>query len=209
MIAPAVPEMIFDAPLGLVQLGSWWLLLVTVAFWFALCVVLLYRNNFHLSPYFKYQPWIVAPCWIVAIILHLQFSGWGFTPYLTPLFGDWGLQYQTLWGYNLYNVNPAGAQAGYNLMYVMHAVAGALFMSTFLMITEELSLGWELFIGSMGALSIQTIWEMTEYWSGVQQLASSPAEMLLRVQHASFTTGAALFAIALVAVVFVLIERYT
>ena len=192
-----------DAPLGLVEFPSWWLLAATVAFWTALSVVLWFRNG--VTEHFPYQRAMIIPVWLFVILIHLHLSGYGFTPYLASL-GPMK-QVSTWWGYNWYNANPAGSQAGYNVMYLMHAVGVDLFATTYIMLFSELSTFGALFCSCMGGLSIQIVWEMTEYWSGIQQLAHDPAEMLLRVQHASFTTGAGLFALIPVVLLFLLLHR--
>jgi hypothetical protein len=92
-------------------------------------------------------------------------------------------------------------------MYVMHAAISVIIWNTFIMLFQELSEMGALFSATMAALSWQIVWDPTEYWSGTQSLAVDPAEMLLRVQHASFTTLCALLALIPVILLFLALHR--
>ena len=96
-------------------------------------------------------------------------------------------------------------------MYLMHFFANIIFAVTIILVCVTLfdSIAWAAFAGSFGALRIQALWEQYEWWSNIQQISASIAEMNLRIQHASFTTVAGSFGILLVLLVFFIVEyRY-
>jgi len=116
-----------------------------------------------IRPVFRFHVLAVVLGWLNLLPLHIHFSGYGLTKYLS--FMDW-LRPAMAWvpGMNAYNVlsNCGLPLCGYPLTNLFHGLAGGLIALTVSLLFVTFNLGWYVALSSNSVFGIVIGWEQYE-----------------------------------------------
>ena len=121
-----------------------------------------------IRPVFRFHVALVVVLWAILLPLHLHFSGYGLTSYLSwlpinPQSMTW------LPGMDSYNVptNCGLPLCGYPLTNLFHGFACVLVALTVALLFASFSLGWYLYLSSIATVAIALGWEVWEISTGI------------------------------------------